>query len=427
MAGMLLGTLLALMFLGIPVAFAILGSSTLFLIITDLQPLFIIPQKLINGLDSFPLIAVPLFIFAGDLMDKGGISKRLIAWCECLVGSVTGGLGMVAILACAVFAALTGSGPATVAAIGCIVIPSMIQRGYEDYQATGLVTASGALGPIIPPSIPMIIYGCTMGLSIPKMFMGAVIPGIFITTMLLIANSIIAKRTPNIRNAPRIPFSWKELTKSTVNAIWALLMPVIILGGIYSGIFTPTEAAAIACVYGLIVGLFIYKDVKLKELPKMMASTIKVSSIGIFITGAANLMGFVFTNSKITDAITKALVTHVTSPTAYIVILMLFLFIVGALMDTFAAILIIAPLAIPAGIALGLDPMFLGVLFVINLVVGFITPPFGCNLFVATAITGIKYEQVVKGVIPFMIVEIIAVMIIAFCPWMITWLPSLLH
>jgi len=427
MAGTLLGTLLAMMFLGIPVAFAILGSSTLFLIITDLQPLFIIPQKLINGLDSFPLIAVPLFIFAGDLMDKGGISKRLIAWCECLVGSVTGGLGMVAILACAVFAALTGSGPATVAAIGCIVIPSMIQRGYEDYQATGLVTASGALGPIIPPSIPMIIYGCTMGLSIPKMFMGAVIPGIFITTMLLIANSIIAKRTPNIRNAPRIPFSWKALAKSTVNAIWALLMPVIILGGIYSGIFTPTEAAAIACVYGLIVGLFIYRDVKLKELPKMAASAIKVSSIGIFITGAANLMGFIFTNSKITDTITRALVTHVTSPTAYIVILMLFLFIVGALMDTFAAILIIAPLAIPAGIALGLDPLFLGVIFVINLVVGFITPPFGCNLFIATAITGIKYEQVVKGVIPFMIVEIIAVMIIAFCPWMITWLPSLFH
>jgi C4-dicarboxylate transporter DctM subunit len=426
MTVLLLGSMLILMFTGIQIAFAILASSTLFLLVTDMQPLFIIPQKLINGLDSFPLIAVPLFIVAGDLMDKGGISKRLVNWCECLVGSFAGGLGGVAIVASAVFAALTGSGPATVAAIGAIMVPSMVERGYKDYEATGLVTASGALGPIIPPSIPMILYGSTMSVSIPRMFSGALIPGIFITILLLTTNNIRSKRIPRINSIPRIPFSWKALGKSTINAIWALIMPIIVLGGIYSGIFTPTEAAAIACVYGLIIGLFVYREVKITELPKYMANAMKASSIGVFITGAANLMGFIFTNSKITDAITNAIVSNITSQSVYLITLMLFLFVVGSLMDTFATILIIAPLAVPAGIALGIDPLFLGVLFVINLVVGFITPPFGCNLFIATAITGVKYEQVVKGVLPYMITEIVAVMIIAFCPWMITWLPSVL-
>lgn len=424
--GMLLGSLLLLMAIGVPIAFAILGSSTLYLVVTNMQPLFVEVQKVINGLDSFPLIAVPLFCFAGDLMSKGGMSRRLVEWCECLVGNISGGLGSVAIVACALFAALTGSGPATVAAIGGIMIPSMLERGYSDHEAVGLITASGALGPIIPPSIPMIIYGCAMGVSIPKMFLGALIPGVLITVLLLTVNYVMSKKSEARRKEVRVPFSWKKFGETTKEAIWSLLMPVIILGGIYSGIFTPTEAAAVACVYGLFVSLFVYKDIAIKDIPSMMLSGAKVGSLGIFITGAANLLGFIFTNSHMTDGITSAVVARISSPTMYIIVLMVFLFIVGALMDTFAAILIIAPLLIPAGIQMGFDPLFLGVLFVINLVVGFVTPPFGCNLFTASAVSGFKYETVVKGILPYMIVEMVAVMIVAFCPWMITWLPSLM-
>ena len=426
MGMMLIGSLIALMFLGVPVAFAILGSSTLYLLITDMQPLFVVCQKLINGLDSFPLIAVPLFCFAGDLMGKGGMSKRLVSWCECLVGNLSGGLGAVAIVACALFAALTGSGPATVAAIGGIMIPSMLERGYAEEEATGIVTAAGALGPIIPPSIPMIIYGCAMGLSIPEMFSGAIRPGLLITFLLLLTNYVRFKRNKERNICEKVPFSWGRFIATTKEAIWSLLMPVIILAGIYSGIFTPTEASAVACLYGLIISLFVNRDVSFKQLPELMLSGARVGALGIFISGAANLLSFIFTNSRLTDSITNLVVTHVTHPTVYIIVLMIFLFVVGALMDTFAAILIIAPLLIPAGVALGFDELFLGVLFVINLVVGFITPPFGCNLFTASAITGLKYEKIVKGILPYMLVEMVAVMVIAFCPWLITWLPSLM-
>ncbi|WP_434311064.1 TRAP transporter large permease [Hominifimenecus sp. rT4P-3] len=423
---LLFGSLLLMMFLGVPIAFAILGSGTLTLLCTQLQPLTVVAQKLVNGLDSFPLIAVPLFIFAGNLMDRGGISKRLVDWCESLTGGFTGGLGAAAVVTCAVFAALTGSGPATVAAVGSIMIPSMVEKGYEKHRATGLVTSAGALGPIIPPSTPMIIYGCTMGVSIPYMFMGGVLPGALIALALIVVNYVTARKNPALRNAAKTKFSFRNFGKATVRSFPTLLMPLIILGGIYGGVFTPTEAAAVACVYGLILSVGVYREIRPKELPEIVISSMKISAMAVFICGCANLLSFILTNSKMANAITNAIVSNVSSPYGYLAILIVLLLIVGCFLDVLAAILILAPMLIPAGVALGWDPLFLGCLFCIVLVIGLITPPFGVNLFTATAIADLKFEQVVKGVMPFLIVEVIAIVIIALNPWLIMWLPSLM-
>lgn len=426
MAGLVFGSVFGLMLLGIPICFAILACGIIVFTTTGIQPLLLVAQRLNNGMDSFPLLAVPLFIFVGNIMDKGGISKRLIDWAESLVGWICGGMGIVTIICCAIFAALTGSGPATVAAIGCLTIPAMCDRGYEKRTAAGLVCSAGALGPIIPPSIPMVIYGCIMGLSVPDMFIGGVGPGLLIAGMLIIVNQIKAHRSPAIVAAPRTPFNFMEVLKRTVSALGALFLPIIILGGIYSGIFTPTEAAAVASVYALIVGGLIYKELKLKELPQLIVSTMRTSAMGVFITGSANLLSFVLSNTKLTATISSALLSFIHTKLAFIVILMIFLLVVGCLLDTIAAIIIIAPLLVPVGLELGCNPLHIGVLFVINLVIGFITPPFGYNLFTAASISGLKLEEVVKGTLPYLAIEIIALIIIASFEPIITWLPNFL-
>ena len=247
--------------IGVPFSFSMMLASSGFLAITHMKPLVLLGQRLMTGMDSFPLLAVPLFILAGNMMETGGISRRLVKWCDYLVGRMTGGIGAVAILACMIFAALTGSGPATVAAIGSILIPSMLDRGYSRKSAAGLVAAAGALGPIIPPSIPMIMYGVTMSLSIPTMFIGGIVPGFFIGGCLLVYNYILAKRERVSRGGT--PFSLVGFLKATWSALPALMMPIIILGGIYSGIFTPTEAAAVACMYCSVVGFLLFKEIKL--------------------------------------------------------------------------------------------------------------------------------------------------------------------
>jgi C4-dicarboxylate transporter DctM subunit len=405
MGGLVFGSVFGLMFLGVPVAYAILMGGIIVFSITGMQPLFIVAQRTVTGMDSFPLLAIPLFILVGNLMNKGGISKRLIDWAESMVGFLRGGLGIVTILTCAIFAALTGSGPATVAAIGVTMIPSMAGRGFPKSTAAGMVAAAGALGPIIPPSIPMIIYGCTMSLSIPDMFIGGVLPGIMIAILLIAVNMVLTHRTPSIRDAPTTPFSIKKLFFTTYKAFGALLLPMIILGGIYSGIFTPTEAAAVAVIYSLLIG-FVYRELKLKELPKLFIDSIAVSSMSVFITGSAKLLSVILSTTRLTQSIISSLMVFINDKVTYLAVLMVFLFIVGCLLDTITSIIIIAPILVPLGIQLGVDPLHLGVLFVINLVIGFVTPPFGYNLFTAVSVSGLKFEDVVKGAFPFLLVEI---------------------
>jgi C4-dicarboxylate transporter DctM subunit len=428
MLGMVLAIIIGLLLVGVPVAFSILSSGIVFLLVTELKPLTLVCQRLTTGLDSFPLLAVPLFILVGNLMDSGGISKRLVRWCTGLVGKYHGGLGIVTIVSCAIFAALTGSGPATVAGIGSIMIPSLVASGYSKETAAGMSAAAGALGPIIPPSIPMIIYGINMNLSVPDMFIGGVMPGLIIVGFLIVVNYIIAMRSPEIReHKAEIPKTmFVAFLKDTLSASGALLLPVIILGGIYGGIFTPTEAAAIGVVYALFVGILVYREVKIKDLPKILINSAITAAMVNFIIGAANMLSWIMSMTNAATTISNILMQFVTNQYVYLLVLMLFLFFVGALMDTVAAIIIFAPIFVPFGIALGVDPLHIGVLFVINLVIGYVTPPFGYNLFTACSITGLKFNQVVKGVMPFLIVELAVIFLIAFVPGIITWLPGLL-
>lgn len=425
MVGLMFIVMLLLILIGIPVAYSILGAGSLFLIITNMKPLLLVPQRMTTGLDSFPLLAVPLFIFVGELMDRGGISKRMISWAESLLGWIPGGLGIVTIVSCAMFAALTGSGPATVAAIGSIMIPSLIKNGYSIKTSAGMVAAGGALGPIIPPSIPMIIYGVTMSLSIPKMFIAGILPGLILMFLLIIVNIFISIKNPEIRSKERRRFSFKELIINTWKALGALMLPVIILGGIYSGIFTPTEAAAIGVVYALIIGVFIYKEIKIRELPTSLVKSLETAAMVDIIIAAANLLSWIMSATGMGKAITNVSANFIHNKATYLIVLMLILFIVGALMDTVAAIIIIAPVIVPLGIKLGLDPLHLGMIFVINLVIGYVTPPFGYNLFTACSITGLKFNEVVRGVWPFLLVEMGIIFLLAFIPDIILFLPNL--
>ncbi len=424
MAALLFGTFFLLMFIGAPIAFAIQIASAIFLEVTDLRPLILVPQRLVVGVDSFPMLAVPLFLLAGSLMEVGGISRRLVNWAETIVGGMAGGLGMVSIVSCAVFAALTGSGPATVAAIGSLLIPAMVTRNYSMQDATGLIAAAGALGPIIPPSIPMIIYGVTVSLSIPAMFIGGIIPGLFIVSMLMIAHFIVAKKKGYMGNGK--PFSLKECLVATKDAFGALLLPVIILGGIYGGVVTPTEAAAVAVTYCIILSGFVYKELTIAEFKKIVIKSAEVSAMVGFIIANANLLGWIMSTTNMPAMIAEQVMKVVNSQFSYLIVLNLFLLFVGALMDTVAAIIILAPILVPIGLKLGLDPVHLGVVCVINLVIGYVTPPFGYNLFTACAITKLSLKDVVIGVLPYLFVEIVAVYIIAFIPELVTWLPNLL-
>ncbi|MGW8113686.1 TRAP transporter large permease [Caproicibacterium sp. NSD3] len=415
--------LFGLMLVGVPVAFAIISSGVAYLA-TNGMSILTLSQRLIYGLNSFTLLAVPLFILVGNLMDFGGISKRLTDWAKSLLGWMPGGLGIVTVFSCAIFAALTGSGPATVAAIGSIMLPSMIKSGYSKETSAGLVAAAGALGPIIPPSIPMIIYGVTMSLSIPAMFAAGIVPGLMIAVVLCLVNVYFSFKNPEVRKqAGEVKFDFKYSLKMFWKALGALGLPVLILGGIYGGIFTPTESAAVGIVYALVLG-FALKELKIKDMPKILISSLKTSTMVNFIIAAASLFSWVVSRSQVGKVISKGFISMVGgNKNVYLILLILILLVVGCLMDNVAATLILAPILIPIGVSLGCNPLHLGVLFCICLVVGFVTPPFGYNLFTAVSVSGLKFNQVVKGVIPYMLTEVVLLVPLAFFPDIILCLP----
>ena len=418
---LVLVVLFGLMLLGIPVAFAILSAGMAYLATTG-GSMLVVAQRLIYGLNSFTLLAVPLFILVGNLMDFGGISKRLTDWAKSILGWLPGGLGIVTVFSCAIFAALTGSGPATVAAIGAVMWPSLMKAGYKQSTAAGMLAAGGALGPIIPPSVAMIVYGSTMGVSIPDMFMGGVIPGIIIAILFCILNHFIAKKE-GVKKSD-VHYTAKEVLTSTVKALPVLFMPVMVLGGIYGGIFTPTEAATICVIYSCLLSIA-YKEMNFKKFWEIIKRTIVSSATIALVIGISSVFGLALATANIPNKVAQALVPILHNKTIYLLVLIAFLALVGTLMETLAAIVIIAPILTPIGIQLGCDPLHLGVLFCIVLVIGFITPPFGVNLFTAVSTTNTPYVKVVKGVWPFIIVGFAAVFLFAFVPEIITFLPSL--
>jgi C4-dicarboxylate transporter, DctM subunit len=413
MAWLLFGILIVLFFINVPIAVALGLASMIVLMIQDNVPLMVVVQKMFTSTDSFTLMAVPFFILAGKLMEVGGISKRLVDFAMTIVGRMHGGLAMVSVVTCMFFAAISGSGAATTAAVGAIMIPAMVQKGYDKSFSTAIQAAGGTIGVMIPPSVPMILFGVIAGASISDLFIAGILPGIFVGLSLVLVAYFISRKRGYGKEEKS---SGKEIFTSFNRAILAILMPVIILGGIYGGVFTPTEASVVAVVYGLIVGLFIYKEIKWKDLPEVFIQSAVTSAVIMFIISCASIFGFILTREQIPLSITNALLAISDNPIIVLIIINLILLIVGTFLETSAAIIIMAPILLPVTTAVGIDPVHFGIIMVVNLAIGFITPPVGINLFVASNIANLRLEKIVRAIIPFLIILIIDIIIISFVP-----------
>lgn len=419
----ILTTFLVALFLNVPVAFA-LGTATLgTLVALDIMPIKIIVQTFFTSGDSFPLLAVPFFILAGDIMIQGGISERLVKFATTLLSGVTGAMGMITVLTCMIFASISGSGPATVAAVGGIMVPAMMKENYEESFATSLAAASGSLGPIIPPSISFVIYGVIAGVSITDLFIAGIVPGIVMGLALMVFVYVIAKKRGYGLKSEKATI--KEKIQATNQAKWSLLVPVIILGGIYAGIFTPTEAAVIACDYGLIIGLFVYKEIKLKDLPRIFGKTALTSGTVLILVGCASAFGKVLAIEMIPTMIANAILSISSSKIVILLLINVLLFFTGMLIETLAAIIILAPLLLAIVEPLGISPIHFGIIMVVNLVIGMCTPPVGVNLFVASSISGIKVEKMFRWLFPLIGLLIVILLIFTFVAPLSTFLLSI--
>ena len=401
----LFGVMIILLILNVPVAIALgLASLAAILYSGDLTTGYIV-QNLVTSSDSFTTMAIPFFVLAGEMMGGGGISRRLMDSARVFFGRFTGGLAIVTVVVCMFFAAISGSGPATVAAVGGMVIPSMLAAGYDKKFTLAVIAAAGSIGVIIPPSIPMVIYSVSTNQSISELFMAGFVPGILIGLTLIAYSYFYCKKRGY--QGDKEPFSWKRAGKVLWDAKWALICPVIILGGIYGGIFTPTEAAAVAAAYGFIVGVFVYKELTLKEAVKVIKSAVVTTSTIMLVIGCA------------------AVFTKNANKIVILILINVVLIFVGCFMETLCAIMILAPIFLPIVTAVGVDPIHFGIVMVVNLAIGFITPPLGINLFVASRVGGAQLSEVIKGIVPFIVVMIIDLLLITYLPAISLFLPKL--
>lgn len=422
--GLLFGTLFICLFIGVPIAISLGVSALVAIYFGSTLPLGIITQKAFSSLDSFPLLAIPFFMLAGVLMGKGGVSKRLLDLASVLVGWMTGGLSMVTIVACMFFAAISGSGPATVAAIGGFMIPAMIAKGYGKGFSAAVPAAAGSIGVIIPPSIPFVIYGVTASVSVGDMFIAGIIPGIVITVgLMIVAYFISKKRGYKPESVEKIKI--REVLKAFNEAKWALFIPIIILGGIYGGIFSPTEAAVVAVVYAIIIGKFVYKELSWKGMYDSFLETVVINATTMIIIGLSVSFAYFLNLEQIPTAISEFLTNLTSNPFIILLAINILLLIVGMFIDTISAVVILTPVLLPVAEAVGIDPIHFGVLLVANLAIGFVTPPLGVNLFVASTVGRVKFENIVSAVIPFILIMIVCLLIISYIPSLTLWLPSL--
>ncbi|RKD22945.1 C4-dicarboxylate ABC transporter permease [Ammoniphilus oxalaticus] len=414
-------TLTASLLIGVPIAFSI-GIATLVTLYFGGIPIAFLAQQSFTALDSFPLMAVPYFILAGALMETGGLSSRIINVAQEAMGNITGGFGIVTILACALFAAISGSSPATVAAIGSIMIPAMVERGYHKDFAAAVAGSGGGLGIVIPPSIPMIIYGIVAGVSIGDMFLAGFFPGFILSVLMIVWIYITAKKRGYTGTGE--PFQLGRFFKSLWDAKWALLAPVIILGGIYSGYFTPTESAVIAVVYGLIIGLFVYRELKWSQIPQALISSALVTGSVMVILGTATAFGKLVTMYQIPTLLANAMLNISENRFILLTLIVILILFVGTFMETLSIIIIFAPLFLPILIRLGVDPIHFGILLVVGAEIGMMTPPLGVNLFVASGISGLPMERVAKAIFPFVIVLTGGLLLMTYVPWISTVVPD---
>ncbi|AZO93301.1 TRAP transporter large permease subunit [Iocasia frigidifontis] len=412
------------MILGVPIAFSLATSSLVFLLAWGVMPIEVIAQRFFSSIDSFVLLAIPFFILAGELMNRTGITKSLVEFANLIIGRVRGGLAQVNILASILFAGLTGAGVADTSALGSILIPAMEEQGFEPEYSAAVTAASSVIGPIIPPSIIMVVFGSIMGLSVGSLFAAGIIPGIVIGLALMVMAYIISKKKDHPYREGKV--SSKEFWVVTKKAIYSLIMPIIIVGGIFSGLFTPTEAAAIAVAYALVIGFLVFKSLSLEDLQKSLIKSGITTSVIIMIIGAANVFGWALSIERIPQFLASFLLSLDLTKVTFLLLVNAFLLFMGMIMETGANAILLGPILMPIAIQLGIDPLHFALIMLVNLNIGLATPPLGVCLFVACPIADISMGQITRSILPFMIMEIIALLIITFMPEVVLFVPRLL-
>ncbi|OLN23056.1 L-dehydroascorbate transporter large permease subunit [Domibacillus antri] len=413
MIGVFVGSLLGAMALGMPIAFALLVSSVILMYVLGIFDSQIIAQNLISGADSFPLLAVPFFMLAGELMNQGGLSRRIVEMAMTMVGHIRGGLGYVAIIAALLFASISGSAVADTAALGAVLIPMMAKAGYDVNRASGLIATGGIIAPVLPPSIGFIIFGVASGVSITKLFMAGIVPGLLMAVGLMIAWTIVARKD-NVAVQPRA--SVREMLVALRNGIWALFLPVIIIVGLKFGIFTPTEAAVVAAVYALFVGVVVYRELKIKDLYKVLVHSAKMTSVVMFLVAAALVSSWLITVANLPAMVIDILDPFLDKPLLLLIMINLLVIVVGTAMDMTPTILILTPVLMPVIEAAGIDPVYFGVLFILNNAIGLLTPPVGTVLNVMCGVSKISLEDLMKGIWPFLLVEVVILILLILFP-----------
>jgi C4-dicarboxylate transporter DctM subunit len=419
----LLSILFVLLFMGVPVAVSLGSASLLTMIMFGDQSLLSNAQKFFHTMQVYPLLAVPFFVLAGAFMTTGGVARRMIDFANALVGHFRGGLAMAALLASAFFAAVSGSAPATVVAVGSVMIGGMVASGYTRGFAAGVICNSGTLGILIPPSLVMVVYGAITESSIGKLFIAGILPGILLTVVMMATIFVIARKQDMPRQE-RVPFS--TVVKTFREALWGLMLVVIILGGIYAGIFTPTEAAAVSAVYAFFIAVFIYKDINLKHVPEVLVEASRVTVMLMFIIANAFMFAFLLTTEQIPQLASNFLVDLGLPVWGFLLLLNVLLLIAGNFMEPTSVVLILTPIIFPIAMDMGIDPIHLGVLMIVNMQIGLVTPPVGLNLFVTAGVAKMSLEDTIKASFPWLIVLFGVLMLITYIPWISLVVPELL-
>jgi C4-dicarboxylate transporter DctM subunit len=416
--------LLVLMLTGMPISIS-LGLTVLTFLFTMTEvPIESVALKLFTGIEKFEIMAIPFFILAGNFLTHGGVARRMINFATSMVGHWHGGLALGGVLACALFAAVSGSSPATVVAIGSIILPAMVKQGYPKRFGAGVITTSGALGILIPPSIVMVMYSVTTNTSVGALFMAGVVPGIMLAFLLGLTTWVLAKK----HNYPRMPkASWAERLAAFRKSAWGLLLIVIVMGGIYSGMFTPTEAAAMAAVYAFVIAVFVYKDLKIKQVGKVLLDSASMSAMLLYIITNAVLFSFLMTSENIPQEMAAWLTAQGLGPIAFLLVVNVLLLIAGNFMEPSSIVLIMAPILFPVAVALGINPIHFGILIVVNMEVGMCHPPVGLNLYVASGITKMGISELTVAVMPWLLTMLGFLMVVTYVPAISLWLPNLVY
>ena len=425
MTGVIIFILLFVLLLtGTPISIALGMAVLVFLFTLSQIPIEIITQKLFTGLDNFAIMAVPFFILSGVLLTEGGVAARIVRFAIALVGWARGGLAMAAVLSCTFFAAVSGSSPATVVAIGSIMLPAMIKHGYTKKFSVGVLATSGSVGILIPPSIVMIIYAVSTSESVGRLFAAGVIPGLLMSGALMLVTYIVARR----RGFPTMPrASAREVWESFRGSIWGLMLIVIVLGGIYGGLFTPTEAAAVSAVYAFVVAVFVYRDLPLRKTPAVFRQAANMSSMLLYIITNAMLFSYLLTYENIPQQMAQWIIEQGLTPWMFLLFVNVLLFFAGDFMEPTSVILILAPLFLPVAISLGIDPIHLGIIMTVNMELGMITPPVGLNLYVASGLARMGLTDVTKAAAPWILVVTVVLMIVTYVPQISLWLPGVIY